>query len=188
MFRLAFFVSSMSFACTLWLSGCGCASQRSAPAEAHRTPANLEPAVEEGGDWRMGPRVDSREELEAWIVNLMDQTASPRPLVRVPVLISFDESRLAVSSAYVGALPGVKRGIEVVLDDSALGVSLLSRLQPGCAMDESTCLIWVEGHWGSLLRLDENARPHGPPYPLTVRRLLERKPGDGTHVLQSTAG
>lgn len=116
-----------------------------------------------------GPALSPGQDLVAWF------KANPDEYVRIPVVIHFDEGLRQRKKAYIALDPKAAEPADAVvlnLDDSTLGISLSSRLRSLCPEGPS-CVIWVEGHWGSVgvgLPTPEPTSP--PPWPFTVRDTL----------------
>ncbi|BAZ32202.1 hypothetical protein NIES4074_47040 [Cylindrospermum sp. NIES-4074] len=92
-----------------------------------------------------------------WLNNQVKTSSGSRKQLRLPVVIHFQDSyRLAIGDAFVGTSDTDlnKDAIFLSLDDSAMGISLLSRLRNICPQTANTCAVWLEGYWGSLLELE----------------------------------
>jgi hypothetical protein len=167
--------------CAALLAQLGCNGKNVAPSQAPHSQAN---GVEYSGEWRVGPSVDSRKELETWIRNLQQEPSTRRHRVRLPVVVAFDKDRLEIESASIGISTIVFTDIELVLDDSALGIPLIDRLRRRCSPSQSACVVWLEGRWGLLVTSEHGAGRATAPYPLAVLRVLEQSPTDAANVLQ----
>jgi len=154
-------------------------SEQERPTVKQRTPpteSNTEVA------WEVGPDVDSPTEIAKWIQGVRSKPGDERPLVRIPVVAFMDEHRLQISSAFLGVSPDASNHIALRLDDSALGISLVDRVRRHCPGDPRSCVIWVEGYWGPLIGLPEEAHAT-PPYPFAVLEVLSESPANATNVL-----
>lgn len=110
-----------------------------------------------------GPELLPADALRAW---LEEQGAKdPKPMLRLPVVLSFEQGLvMGISRAWIGVLPQPPDGAVLLrLDDSALGISLPDRVAEHCAPDATTCALWLDGTWGSLLPLLLPEVPGAPP-------------------------
>lgn len=142
--------------------------------------------AKQGGSWVPGPSVHSSSLLLTWLAKNAKTAHGKRQRVRIPVVVFFDDYRLDVSGAFLGVSPDDPNDIALVLDDSALGISLVERLRERCPADQPSCVIWVEGYWGPLV--DIPADPTPPPYPFAVLGVLaavhEHSTGDINVLLE----
>lgn len=95
-----------------------------------------------------GPPIDPPGGLLEWL----EKTASaePRRRIRLPVVVQFvDAHRMGISGGFIGLEPAVLPGaIQLKLDDTAMGVSLLDRVRTACPADDQTsCPVWLDGTW-----------------------------------------
>ena len=116
-----------------------------------------------------GPPIEPPAGLLAWL----DKTgaAEPRQRIRLPVVVRFaDGHRIGLDGGHIGVSPAITPGaIQVALDDSAMGISLLDRVRQACPDEKQTeCAVWLEGTWlGGPRRLFQVTRLVGvnPPAP-----------------------
>jgi len=87
-------------------------------------------------------------ELPRWLERLPDDGGRLR--IRLPISIGFsaDGPRAVASAALF--VPANGPTVSLALDDSALGVGLMDRLEQLCPEGER-CLLWLEGYMGALL-------------------------------------
>ena len=89
-----------------------------------------------------GPGLTPSSELRRWLEQNKDRT------IRLPLAVRM--SGFDVGPAWIGmddSEPG-EDAIHVSLDQGALGVGLLERLEPLCDKPPSTCVVWLQGKWG----------------------------------------
>lgn len=101
-----------------------------------------------------GPSINPVELLLDWIEHQQGLNVSPRKLIRVPVVIIFEnERRIAIKDVFIGISDGIVRENNIMLsvDDARMGISLLSRLRHICPQAGTTCAVWLEGYWGATL-------------------------------------
>lgn len=154
--------------------------------KAKMTPSGEISTGTEGGDlvirqcnaWQLGPNIGASDDLEKWAQRLGRKPAGKRRRVRIPVVVHFDEHRLAWNRAFLSGSTKTRGGLSLRLDDSALGISLLDRLREQCAADEPSCLVWVEGYWGSLIAPPQGTKATPPPYPFAVLGVLSDTTAD----------
>ena len=100
-----------------------------------------------------GPPIQPPGPLLEWLGKVKD-APGPRKLLRLPVVVRFeDEYRLAFGDAVVGVSEAAfddGQALHVKLDDTGMGVALLTTLKGLCP--GATCAVWLEGHWGPLVR------------------------------------
>ena len=118
----------------------------------------------------MTQHLTPRAELLSWL----DEQRKAGILVTIPVRMSFtDASRLAPGRTHIAgwAEPGPDT-IALTLDDTALGIPLIDRVQELCPADEEACALWLEGSWGPLIG---DPDPNDPTLAVRgVRGLVER--------------
>jgi hypothetical protein len=83
-----------------------------------------------------GPPIAPLEDLVIWLDDHADR------IVRLPVTIWLSANRLGIARATVGG----EAGMELALDDAAMGVSLLDRLRARFP-EQTTCPVWLDGRW-----------------------------------------
>jgi hypothetical protein len=99
------------------------------------------------------------DKLFDWIAKNAKASDGTRRRFRLPVIVSFTDSKgPAIRSGVVRLSERDFDYVTFALDDTALGVPLIERLQERCPQTEGNCAIWLEGYWGRLL-----AGPVGPP-------------------------
>lgn len=128
-----------------------------------------------------GPPIDPPAELLEWLE--ATAAAQPRKRIRLPVVVRFgDAHRIRLDGGHIGVSPAALPGaIQVALDDSAMGISLLDRVRDACPDQKQTvCAVWLEGTWvGGPRRLFQVLRLIGvnPPAPpaggAAIRALIE---------------
>ena len=128
-----------------------------------------------------GPPIEPPAALLAWL----DKTgaAEPRKRIRLPVVVRFkDAHRIGLDGGTIGVSPAVAPGsIQVALDDTAMGISLLDRVREACPDDKQTeCVVWLEGTWVGgpgrklqVLRLVGVNPPAPPGGGAPIRALIE---------------
>jgi hypothetical protein len=137
---------------------------------------------ERSASWVSGPNIEPADELLVWLSKNAAKSDGERRRLRVPVLVHFDEDRLAIAGAFLGAASEVSKRVALHLDDSALGISLRDRLRKRCAETQPTCVVWLEGYWGSLVAPADTEATR-PPYPFAVLRVLVESPRNTTNIL-----
>lgn len=102
-------------------------------------------------DWKppifvVGPRVEPYAELQKW---LRQQEAQSKAAVKLPFTLWFGPSPLEkLAHVSVGLLAEPRAGADIVLNDSALGVSLRDRLHSLCPKAETgRCAVWLSGRF-----------------------------------------
>lgn len=90
-----------------------------------------------------GPRADESAGLLAWLARQRGVDGTPR-LVRLPVRVALDPERPGAVHGWLGVTPA--DGVEIRLDDTALGVALVDRVHGYCR-GEGPCVLWFEGTW-----------------------------------------
>jgi hypothetical protein len=92
----------------------------------------------------------SSRELIKWL-NKASKKGKKRKLI-IPVKVCFDDKyKLAIEKAYIVPKKNYREKITLKLEDGAMGIPLLSRLQDWCPEDSTECTVWLEGVWGNLL-------------------------------------
>jgi len=89
-----------------------------------------------------GPALTPAAELRKWL------DGHKGKLIRLPLAIEM--SGFDVGPAWIG-MTGADAGedaIHVSLDQGAMSVGLLERLNPLCAEPPTRCVVWLQGHWG----------------------------------------
>lgn len=100
-----------------------------------------------------GPELLPSAALRAW---LDEQGAKdPRPMLRLPVLLTFDAGlERGLARAWIGDQPVPREdAVLIAPDDGALGISLADRARELCAPDATACAVWLDGTWGPLVEL-----------------------------------
>lgn len=133
----------------------------------------------------VGPPVQPSDTVLEWL----NHPANARKRLRIPVVVRYtDAFRLALAPAILGtAEPDATHApILLKLDDSGMGVALLTSLRTLCPAADQPCAIWIEGFWGELVRMPattSNATPPGTSEPhlwpfavLQVYGLLDEHP------------
>jgi len=95
-----------------------------------------------------GPPIEPAAGLLAWLEKT--GAAQPRKRIRLPVVVRFsDAHRIGLDGGHIGVSPAIAPGaIQVALDDTAMGISLLDRVREACPDDKQTeCVVWLEGTW-----------------------------------------
>lgn len=128
-----------------------------------------------------GPPIEPPDQLLRWLETTA--SAEPRPRIRLPVAVRFrDSSRIGLDGGHIGVTPAVlPSAIQVALDDTAMGISLLDRVRAACPdAAQTACVVWLEGTWAGgpehrfqVLAL-VGANPPGPPAGgPAIRALIE---------------
>jgi len=137
---------------------------------------------QESTTWVSGPNIEPADELLVWLSRSARKSDGDRRRLRIPVVVRFDEHRLAITGAFLGATSEASNSVALHLDDSALGISLRERLRKRCAETQPTCVVWLEGYWGPLVApAGTEATP--PPYPFAVLEVLVESPTNTTNIL-----
>lgn len=122
-------------------------------------------------EFEPGPPIQPTQSLLQWL----NQEASPsRRRVQLPVVIRFEDAyRLAIRSAAVGVSEGESSpgAISLRLDDSTMGMSLLSTLNYRLPKTVDSCVVWLEGLWGPAIQTSEPET--SAPWPFTVTGVRE---------------
>ena len=132
-------------------------------------------------DFIAGPGLESTAD----VLNTLEMTQAAGLRVRLPVFIQFDEHRLGIISAFVGAtLEALNESLPLDLDDSMMGISLMTRLDSVCPKERQTCVVWLEGNWGCAGPKPQANQPDSGRYHFAVRDvieddILERWPDEG---------
>jgi hypothetical protein len=95
-----------------------------------------------------GPPIDPPAKLLEWLEKTA--TAEPRRHIRLPVVVRFaNQHRIGLDGGHIGVSPAVTPdSIQVSLDDTAMGISLLDRVRDACPDEKQTeCAVWLEGTW-----------------------------------------
>jgi hypothetical protein len=165
-----------SFAILLAI-GCNDATRRadrpsSAPQGAGRESAmNMQPS--QPVNWVEGPAIEPTGPLLAWLDQNARSAAGKRQLFRLPITVRFqDQYRLGIGAAFIGTAdqPGA---VQLKLDDTGMGVSLLSTLRNLCPKDQDRCVLWLAGYWGKLLDVPDPLAPPGGKKVFAVLRVGE---------------
>jgi hypothetical protein len=92
-----------------------------------------------------------------WLNSTIQPTSYSRKKLRLPVVIYFQDSyRIAISNTFIGTSDKDRKKdtIFLSLDDSSMGISLLSQLRNICPKTTNSCSLEIEGYWGSLIEFD----------------------------------
>jgi hypothetical protein len=101
-----------------------------------------------------GPAIQPADILLGWLRQRASIDKGGRRLFRLPVVVRFaDAYRLALGEACVSTSPKdtCDNHLQLQLDDTALGISLLDRVSQHCPKPALSCAIWLEGYFGELL-------------------------------------
>ncbi|MEM7433804.1 MAG: hypothetical protein AAF436_01540 [Myxococcota bacterium] len=129
------------------------------PSEVAGTP-HAAPVLEPCRAWVLAPATLRTADLEAWVRQRSESEGGQRRRLRVPVIVEFaDSNRLALGDSKLAFSSSEEGGTVIELDDSALGIPLLSRARSLCPPAERRCLLEVEGMWGPLIARRESSRP-----------------------------
>ena len=104
-----------------------------------------------------GPPIKPSSQLLNWLNHEAQTASGSRKRLRLPVVIHFQDSyRLALGDSFIGTSDHNRdeNTIFLSLDDTAMGVSLLSTLSHICPKTTNSCAVWIEGYWGSVIDLD----------------------------------
>lgn len=103
-----------------------------------------------------GSPIEPAENLLRWLNEESLTADGQRRLLRLPVVVYFEDSyRLALGESFIGTSASKRdNSLFLSLDDTSMGISLLSTLQDLCPESDSYCAVWLEGYWGSLINLD----------------------------------
>ena len=106
---------------------------------------------------------------------LLSWLSAQRGSLRLPVVVALSPGQLGISRAVIGMGPaalGAADALELALDDTGLGISLVDRLR-GLSAD-TVQAVWLTGTWGPLVSLMPATGPT-----LAVRGILKHiVPGD----------
>ncbi len=118
--------------------------------------------TESSTSYRPGPPIRPARILLDWLNGHGRSVQGNLVPLRIPVVVRFaDANRLSIRDAFIGA-PGSRPGEDTIflfLDDTGLGISLLSRLQSLFPGGVTSCAVWLEGHWGRLVDLPGEPEP-----------------------------
>lgn len=134
-----------------------------------------------------GLPIKPSSQLLNWLNNEASTTSETRKRLRLPVVIHFEDSyRLALGDSFIGTSDKDRDNdaIFLTLDDTGMGVSLLSTLNDICPKTTNSCAVWLEGYWGSLVDLDlpelseleEDEEDKWPFAVLKVHELIQEQP------------
>jgi hypothetical protein len=111
------------------------------------------PPESSSSDFVPGPALSPSGPLLEW---LKSQGREKR--IRIPVVITFaNPGRFSIGSAFIGTTPGAAPAdaIQLKLDGSSLGVSLVDRVRQKCAdKKQMSCALWLDGIWGPRIEGD----------------------------------
>lgn len=106
--------------------------------------------------WTEGPALQPAAVLLDWLERHARTETGTRRLFRLPVVVRFEDAyRLAIESAFIGTSEADRNSDSVCLrlDDTGMGMSLVSQLGPYCAGSSRVCRVWLEGYWGRLVEV-----------------------------------
>lgn len=128
-----------------------------------------------------GPPIEPPGALLKWLESTA--TAQPKKRIRLPVVVHFkDAHRIGLDGGHIGTSPAALPGaIQLALDDTAMGISLLDRVRQACPDQKQTdCVVWLEGTWVGgprrqfqVLRLVGANPPDPPAGGAPIRALIE---------------
>ena len=137
----------------------------------------------EPGEFLPGPPITSSGRVLGTLERDGKTSAGKRRRFRLPVVVRFADSRLSITEAFIGVKAGDRAEDSVVLelDDTSLGIPLMTRLTDHCPRDRDSCAVWLEGYWGRLIEGEpsvEAAGKTGWPFAiLSVGDLIDSTPG-----------
>ena len=101
--------------------------------------------------YEAGPEQPSTASLARWLA----QKAGEKPMkvwLEIPVRLELSGQPLQpIESVTLGFGKSLPFALE--LDDTMMGIPLLSRLQEFCPKLKGSCSVWMQGHWGTILPL-----------------------------------
>ncbi|MEM7135964.1 MAG: hypothetical protein AAF500_05250 [Myxococcota bacterium] len=110
--------------------------------------------------WVLAPETLTTRDLEAWVRQHSESEDGRRRRLRVPVIVEFEDGdRLALGTSVLAFSASEEGATRIELDDSALGVSLVSRARSLCRPEDRACVLGVEGMWGPLIATRNLSRP-----------------------------
>lgn len=132
-----------------WLCACAGTAGNAEESAAARGDAAGAKTMPVERDFEAGPAVEEREQLLAWLAQHAREGGSARTL-RLPIALGLRDGGLHLGDAHLG-LGSAEGGVGgerlvVLLDDSALGISLLDRVRQ-LARADGSCELWLEGSW-----------------------------------------
>lgn len=101
-----------------------------------------------------GPAINPSAQLLDWLNQEAEATSSLRKQVRLPVLISFKYSYgFAIGESFIGTSEADrdKNTIFLSLNDRRMNIPLLERLRHTCPTFTTSCVVWLDGYWGTTL-------------------------------------
>ncbi|HIA00481.1 MAG TPA: hypothetical protein EYN66_00960 [Myxococcales bacterium] len=107
---------------------------------------------------RAGPSLEPSNELLKWLNDNPRKSTNTRRMLRLPIVVEFeDDYRLNYERVYIGGTPSQSGNVVLLdLDDTALGMGLLTQLQRLCPKGQKACALWLEGYWGALVEYDDD--------------------------------
>jgi hypothetical protein len=140
-----------------------------------------------------GPAIKPSTQLLDWLNKEAKTASGSNKRLRLPVVIHFEDSyRLAIGNSFIGTSDADRdqNTIFLSLDDSSMGVSLLSKVTDICPKTTNSCALWLEGYWGSLINLNipglsELREDKGKKWPFTVREvhgLIQQEAGHNQEI------
>ena len=157
------------------------AGGEAAPAPGDAMPQNLK-TPEPERTFVDGQPIEPPAKLLEWLEST--GSAEPRPHIRLPVVVRFSNPhRIGLAGGHIGVSLAIRPdAIQVALDDTAMGISLLDRVRQTCPDDKQTeCAVWLEGTWGGgpertfrVFRLVGANPPEPPGGGAPIRALIEQ--------------
>ena len=159
----------------------GCPGITAAP----ETTMNPTPTIQ----YTQGPPLQPAEALVSWLQGAASPGQDPKPFIRLPVVIRFEDSlKLGIHEAWIGGSDAEigEGSVALRLDDTGMSVGVLDHILDRIPAEDVHCVVWLEGTWGPLVDLPMPQIPGEPPDTrdvFAVRRVGEMvTPGQGTHA------
>ncbi|MEH2191291.1 MAG: hypothetical protein V7K98_01300 [Nostoc sp.] len=140
-----------------------------------------------------GPAIKPSAQLLDWLNQEANTASGSKRRLRLPVFIHFEDSyRLAIGDSFIGVSDVDRHNnpIFLSLDDTSMGVSLLTKVRDICPNSASSCGVWLEGYWGALIDfnlpglsdLREEKAKKWPFTVLEVHGLITKQVGDNHEI------
>ncbi len=142
-------------------------------------------SMETTSDFIPGPEITPSNELLNWLNSQAEKMGDKRKRMRLPVVIQLDPTyRDRVTEAYIGGESGTRSEDKIFLDldDSGMSMGLIRQLKGLCNQEASTCGVWLEGYWGSLLVEDSENDSENWPFAVLKCMAMDEVPAEPLRV------